>query len=125
MAFNPDDGRVWFAVSGNDIIGAIHPTSYNITWRNSGTWPLYAVSNNGSWVYFGCVFGNRIKLLRRTEKTVLVHAGAYVFETKEYHLDEFMEIKTTVWPGPMVALADGRCLISNMNRAFFQEIPGP
>ena len=125
MAYNPDDGRMWFAVSGNDIIGAVHPTSFNITWRNSGTWPLYAASNGADWVYISTVFGNRIKLLRRTEKTVLVHAGATVFQSKEYQLDEFMEIKTAVWPGPMVVLSDGRCLISNMNRPFFQEIPGP
>lgn len=125
LAYNPDDGRIWFAVSGNDIIGAVHPTSSAITWRNSGTWPLYAASNGASWVYISTVFGNRIKLLRRTETTKLVHAGATVFETTVYHLDEFMEIKTAVWPGPMVVLADGRCLISNMNRPFFQEIPGP
>ncbi len=112
LAYNPGDGRVWFACSGNDVVGVVTPGSYDLAWRNSGTWPAYAACHADDplhTVYVSNLFGNRLKLLRRQGES----------------LDEFMEYKTEVWPGPVLALADGRCLASNINRPFFQEAPGP
>lgn len=113
LAYNSGDGRVWFACSGNDVVGIVDPADYALSWRNSGTWPAYAASHpddDRHTVYVSLLFGNRVKLLRRGEGN---------------GLEEFAEYKTGVWPGPLAALADGRCLVSNTNRPFFQEVEGP
>lgn len=113
LTWNPADGRIWFACSGNDVIGVLNPDNLALSWRNSGTWPAYAAchpDDDRRTVFVSLLFGNRVKLLKR---------GA------DNGLDEFAEYKTEVWPGPLLALADGRCLVSNTNRAFFQEIEGP
>lgn len=113
LAWNPADGKVWFACSGNDVVGILDPADYGLSWRNSGTWPYDAacnLSDDRATVFVSLLFGNRVKLLRRG---------------RDYALDEFFEVKTEVWPGPLLALADGRCLVANMNRPFFQEIEGP
>lgn len=111
LAWNAGDGRVWFACSGNDVVGVVNPATYGLSWRNSGTWPAYAACHpDRHTVFVSTLFGNRVKLLRR---------GA------DNGLDELMEYKTEAWPGPLLALADGRCLASNTNRVFFQEVEGP
>lgn len=113
LAWNAGDGKVWFACSGNDVVGVINPSSYEVSWRNSGTWPAYVACHPADprhTVFVSTFYGNRLKLLRR---------GA------DNGLDEFMEYKTEVWPGPVLALPDGRCLVSNTNRPFFQEVQGP
>src|SRR5690606_2251656 len=80
LAYNPGDGRVWFACSGNDVIGVVTPGSYALAWRNSGTWPAYVAchpDDPGHTVYVSNLYGNRLKLLRRAGES----------------LDEFMEYK--------------------------------
>jgi hypothetical protein len=106
------DDRMWFACSGNDVVGIVN-NDYSLSFRNTGTWPLDCASHPDDprhTVYVSLVFGNRVKLLRR---------GA------DYSLVEFFEWKTDVWPGPLAALPDGRCLVANINRPFLQEVEGP
>lgn len=113
LAYNAADGRIWFACSGNDVIGVVHPGTYEVSWRNSGTWPAYASAHPDdpmATVFVSCLFGNRLKLLKRGD---------------DDGLDEFFEFKTEVWPGPVLATANGVCLVSNTNRPFFQLIEGP
>lgn len=110
LAYNAGDGKVWFACSGNDVIGVVSPTTYALSWRNSGTWPAYVACHPGDprhTVFASMLHGNRVKLLRRAA---------------DGGLDEYMEYKTEVWPGPLLARADGRCLASNTNRPFVQEV---
>lgn len=112
IAYNSADESFWFAVSGNDVIGVIDANTKAINYRNSGTWP-FGVSINPndtkSNVYVSTFFGNRVKVLKRGSDNALV---------------ELTEFKTEVWPGPILALEDGRSLVSNTNRGFAQEIPG-
>ncbi len=113
LAWNAADGKLWFACSGNDVVGIVDPATYALSWRNTGTWPYDAACHPGddrATVFVSLLFGNRVKLLRR---------GG------DNGLDEFFEAKTEVWPGPLLALADGRCLVANMNRPFCQEIEAP
>ncbi len=113
LTHNAGDGKIWFACSGNDVVGIVNPSNYAVSWRNSGTWPACAdchPDDPAHTVWVSMLFGNRLKMLRRAP---------------DNGLDEFMEYKTEVWPGPVLALADGRCLISNTNRPFAQEFEGP
>lgn len=113
LAYNPADGKIWFACSGSDVVGVLDRETYALSWRNSGTWPAYAAAHADdpkATVFVSCLFGNRLKLLKRGD---------------DNGLDEFFEFKTEVWPGPLIATADGRCLVSNTNRPFFQLIEGP
>ncbi len=137
LAYNPVDQRIWFAVSGSDVVGIVNPSGYALSWRNSGTWPAYAAANasdDKGTVFVSLLYGNRVKLLRRSYRTRTVtenvHYGdgivmPHSYEVTEENLEEFAEFKTEVWPGPMAVTADGRCFVSNMNRPFFQEIEGP
>jgi DNA-binding beta-propeller fold protein YncE len=113
LAYNGGDGKIWFACSGNDVIGVVNPSTYEVSWRNSGTWPAYVATHPDDprhTVFVSCLFGNRVKLLKRGD---------------DDGLDEFFEFKTEVWPGPMLATSAGHCLVSNTNRPFFQLIEGP
>ncbi|GEM_PF-6369898 len=113
LAYNAADDKIWFACSGNDVVGVVDRGSYDLSWRNSGTWPAYVAAHPDDpqhTVFVSCLFGNRLKLLKRGD---------------DNGLDEFFEFKTEVWPGPVLATADGRCLVSNTNRSFFQLIEGP
>lgn len=113
LTWNHADGKVWVACSGNDVIGVIDREGYEVSWRNSGTWPAYAAAHPDdpkATVFVSCFFGNRLKLLKRDG---------------DNGLNEFFEYKTEVWPGPVIATAKGQCLVSNTNRPFFQLIEGP
>ena len=113
LAYNGGDGKIWFACSGNDIVGVVNPSTYDVSWRNTGTWPAYMASHPDDpqhTVFVSCLFGNRLKLLKRDS---------------DEGLNEFFEFKTEVWPGPVLATAEGHCLVSNTNRPFFQLIEGP
>lgn len=93
LAYNPVDQRIWFAVSGSDVVGIINPSGYALSWRNSGTWPAYASANasdDKGTVFVSLLYGNRVKLLRRSywTRTVTenVHYGDGIVMPHSYEV---------------------------------------
>jgi len=112
LAYNPEDTRIWFAIAGNNTVGVMNRTTKEFSYRNTGTWPFSVdihPDDPKSNVYVSCIFGNRVKVLNRAD---------------DNGLDELAEWKTEVWPAKIVALPDGRAIVSNANRDFAQEVEG-